>query len=144
MKNFQKGFGIFVVVLVIGLIFNGVKGIIWPDTDVIDVTSYTEEGIQFAKKYNVKFLPDRVIGTFWTDFYISNSGKYIYDFNEDLTSEKISYRLLENKFITSYQLKKKYTWWQSYGLLALLGLGLVLSFFGEDFWRLIFAIADEA
>jgi len=143
MKRFLNGFGIFLVVLIIGLIFSSVKGIFWPDKDIIAVTSKNAEGVKFAKEYNVKFLPDRVIGTFWTDFYISAKGKYVYDFIEDAAGEKISYRILEEKFVSIYQLQKKYSWWQSYGLLALLGLGIIISIFGEDLWRVVFSIADE-
>jgi len=143
-KSFLKGLGIFSLVLLAGLIFSGVKGLIWPEKDIINVTSHTEEGVKFSDDYKVKFLPDRVIGTFWTDFYISGKGKYVFDFSEDVANEKISYRLLEDKFVESYQLQKKYSWWQSHGLLIILGIGLVFSFFGEDFWRLIFAIAGDA
>ena len=142
-ENLITGFAIFLIVIVSSLIFSSIIGIFWPDKDICDVSSNSKEGISFTNENKVKFFPNRVIGTLWTDFYISSSGKYVYDFKRDLEKETISYRDLDNKYVNYFHLHPKYSWWQSYGVFVLLGLGLVLSFFGEDFWRLIFAILSD-
>lgn len=143
MDRFLRGLVIFCLVLVAGLIFSSVKGIFWPDNDIILVTSNTDEGVKFSNENTVRFIPNRVIGTFWTDFYISKSGKYIFDYKEDFANDTFTYRLLEDKYIKHFQLHTKYSWWQSYGLLVILGSGIILSFFGEDLFHLIFEILSE-
>jgi len=144
MENFLSGFFIFVIVLIIGLVYSTVKGLIWSDKDIINVTSSVNNGISFINENNVKFIPNRVIGTFWTDFYISKKGDYVYDFNENFAKETISYKILPESYVSEYLLLTKYTWWQSYGLLVILGIGVLFSFIGESFWKLIFNILSEA
>lgn len=143
MQKFLNGLGIFLVVLVLGIIFSSVKGIFWPDKEIIEVTSMKDEGIKLIEKYNIKFIPDRVIGTLWTDFYISKAGKYAFDFKEDSLKEKYSYKIMDNKFVDQYEFRPKYNWWQSNGVFALIGIGLFLSLFGQGLFKVIFAILDE-
>lgn len=144
MKKFLSGLSIFLVVLLLGLFFNFLSGVIWPAKAVYEVTSKTSEGINFVSEYKVKFLPNRVVGTFWTDFYISESGHYAFDYEEDKINDRFSYRDLDDKFVQAYRLTPKYSWWQSNGLYVILFIGFVVSLFGEGLWNIIFSILDMA
>jgi hypothetical protein len=143
MNTFQNRLGICVLILLIGLGFSAIKGIFWPDKDICNVSSSKIEGKDFISKNQVKFLPDRVIGTFWTDFYISEKGKMVYDFNEDKTKATFSYRFLPDKYITEYQIVPSYSWWQTYGCYVIFGIILILSLFGEGLLKIVFAILEE-
>jgi len=144
MNNYLNGLRICALALLIGLGFSTLKGIFWSDKDICNVSSNKSNGKSFINENRVKFLPDRVIGTFWTDFYISEKGNYVYDFTENNTKETIEYKVLPDKYITEFDLFPSYTWWQSNGVYVILGIGLILSFFGEDFWKLIFTLIDDA
>lgn len=143
MKNFISALGLFTSVLLLGLAFSAIKGLIWPDTDICNVRSGKTDGEEFITTYKVRFIPDRVIGTFWTDFYISDAGKYVFDFSEDYANDKIYYRVLDDSFVKEYALVAKYSWWQANGMYVVLSLGVILSLLGETLWHFIFFIMDE-
>ncbi|MFN8298390.1 MAG: hypothetical protein U0T75_04725 [Chitinophagales bacterium] len=143
MNRFLTGLLIFSVVLILGLLFNFIGGLWGDDKAVYDVTSSSSEGVNFVKEYKVIYLPDKVVGTFWTDFYVSKAGRYGFDYVDDKEHDKFSYRDLDDLYVKQYGLFPKFSWWQAHGCWVVLTVGFVLSIFGEGFWSMIFSIMDE-
>lgn len=80
MKNFISALFLFFCVLFLGLFFNFIVGLLFSNKVAYNAFSQTTEGVKFIDENNVKFLSDRVVSTFWTDFYINKKGHFIYDY----------------------------------------------------------------
>ncbi len=76
---------------------------------IFDATASTEEGKNFVKKNNVKYICKNVYGVLWSDFYRSDG---VYAINLIKTKEgKIQYKSIKKDWVDRLGLLPKYTWW---------------------------------
>ncbi len=57
MKKYFTILAIYFAIIVIGLLFNLITGLIWPSKTIINVSGNDFESTQFVNEYQVRFLP---------------------------------------------------------------------------------------
>ena len=94
--------------------------------ELYDATATTEEGKEFVKKLDVKYLCKEVYGIYWTDFHRTEC-EFAVDVNK--TGDTISYNGLDQEAVKELGLKPNFTWWENFGMWVILIVLVVIVVF---------------
>lgn len=92
--------------------------------EIYEATAWTQEGKEFVKQYQVKYICPEVYGLYWADIHRS-AGVFAIDVRET-DDGKIAYKAIEEKYVLALGLEPKFSWWNRNGkyfaLIIVLGL----------------------